>query len=119
MDSCVDTIRAYTATDDPQPIAAVSLTHKIHGGNEQDCSWDCGKDGWVTHSRDGKYVYVGDSGDVIDTATHTVATYIDLLSNSRLATSRWTGATARSSTRRRTSASATELTRASPARSRT
>ncbi|HEX4406901.1 MAG TPA: hypothetical protein VH560_18815 [Polyangia bacterium] len=83
MDSCVDMVRAYTATDDPQPIAAVSLTHKIHGGNEQDCAWDCGKDGWVTHSRDGKYVYVGDSGDVIDTATHTVATYIDLLSNSR------------------------------------
>ena len=83
MDSCVDTIRAYTATDDPQPIAAVQLTHKIHGGTEQDCAWDCGKDGWVTHSRDGKYVYVGDSGDVIDTATHAVSTYIDLLSNSR------------------------------------
>jgi YVTN family beta-propeller protein len=83
MDSCVDTIRAYTATDDPQPVAAVALTHKIHGGNEQACAWDCGKDGWVTHSRDGKYVYVGDSGDVIDTTTHAVTAYIDLLANCR------------------------------------
>ena len=83
MDSCVDTIRAYTATDDPQPIAAIPLTHKIHGGTEQACAWDCSKDGWVMHSRDGKYVYIGDSGDVIDTATHTVTTYLDLLANCR------------------------------------
>jgi hypothetical protein len=83
MDSCVNTIRAYTATDDPQPIAAVMLTHLIHGGTEMNCAWDCNKDGWLLHSRDGKYVYVADSGDVIDTTTHTVATYIDYLANCR------------------------------------
>ncbi len=83
MDSCVNTIRAYTATDDPQPIAAVALTHLIHGGTESPCAWDCTKDGWLLHSRDGKYVYVADSGDVIDTSTHTIATYIDYLANCR------------------------------------
>ena len=59
------------------------LTHKIHGGTEQACAWDCSKDGWVMHSRDGKYVYIGDSGDVIDTTTHTVTTYLELLANCR------------------------------------
>ncbi|HVZ73097.1 MAG TPA: hypothetical protein VHJ20_12030, partial [Polyangia bacterium] len=83
MDTCVDTIRAYTATDDPQPIAAIPFVHKVHGGTEQACAWDCTKDGWIMHSRDGKYVYIGDSGDVVDTATHTMATYIDLLANCR------------------------------------
>jgi hypothetical protein len=83
MDSCVNTIRAYTATDDPQPIAAIALTHLIHGGTESNCAWDCSKDGWLMHSRDAKYVYVADSGDVIDTATHTIATYIEYLANCR------------------------------------
>ncbi len=83
MDSCVNTIRAYTATDDPQPIAAVMLTHLIHGGTEMNCAWDCGKDGWLLHSRDGKYVYVADSGDIIDTKTHTIATYMEYLANCR------------------------------------
>ncbi len=83
MDSCIGTIHAYTATDDPQSIADVPLTHLIHGGTENNCAWDCSKDGWLMHSRDGKYVYVADSGDVIDTSTHTIATYIEYLSNCR------------------------------------
>jgi hypothetical protein len=35
--------------------------------NERDCAYDCLGDGWLHHSLDGRYVLVGDSGDVIDT----------------------------------------------------
>lgn len=83
MDSCINTIHAYTATDNPTSIADFPLTHQIHGGTEANCSWDCTKDGWLMHSRDGKYVYVADSGDVLDTTTHTIATYIPYLANCR------------------------------------
>jgi DNA-binding beta-propeller fold protein YncE len=33
-------------------------------------------DGWLLHSRDGRYVYVGRSGDVIDTKTRTIVAYL-------------------------------------------
>ena len=35
--------------------------------------------GWPTHTRDGRYVLVGGSGDVIDTTTHQVVGYIPAL----------------------------------------
>ena len=83
MDSCIDSVQVYTATDDPQLVITIPFAHKIHGGTEQNCAWDCTKDGWVMHSRDGKYVYIADSGDIIDTATHTIATYMEYLANCR------------------------------------
>src|SRR5262249_25506264 len=45
---------------------------KLHSmsGSESPCGYDCGREGWLQHSRDGRYVFVGDSGDVIDTSTH-------------------------------------------------
>ena len=33
-------------------------------------------DGWLQHSRDGRYVYVGRSGDVIDTRTRKIVDYL-------------------------------------------
>ena len=33
-------------------------------------------DGWLQHSRNGRYVYVGRSGDVIDTRTHRIVDYL-------------------------------------------
>jgi DNA-binding beta-propeller fold protein YncE len=33
-------------------------------------------DGWLQHSRDGRYVYIGHSGDVIDTRTRTIVDYL-------------------------------------------
>jgi DNA-binding beta-propeller fold protein YncE len=33
-------------------------------------------DGWLLHSRDGRYVYVGRAGDVIDTTTREVVSYL-------------------------------------------
>jgi hypothetical protein len=82
MDLCSQSIRAYTATDDPQPIMTIPLMHQLQG-TESNCAWDCNKDGWIMHSRDGKYVYVADAGDIIDTATHTITAHMDYLANCR------------------------------------
>jgi hypothetical protein len=83
LDACLNQVRVYDSSDTPQLKATVTLAHNIHPGMENPCVWDCDKDGWITHSRDGKYVYVGDSGDVIDTATHQPAAYLPNLANCR------------------------------------
>jgi DNA-binding beta-propeller fold protein YncE len=49
----------------PRDIADVKLAHPPAGG-----------DSWLQHSRDGRYVYVGLSGDVIDTTDRKVVTYL-------------------------------------------
>ena len=44
----------------------VKLNHALLN-MESPCAYDCLGDGWLHHSFDGRYVFVGDSGDVIDT----------------------------------------------------
>ena len=51
----------------PRDIADIKLAHPPPN------------DGWLLHSRDGRYVYVGRAGDVIDTATHEVVSYLEPL----------------------------------------
>jgi WD40 repeat protein len=53
-------------------------------GNEQGCAYACPREGWVQHSLDGRYVFVGDSGDVINTATRKVVAKIANLLNTRI-----------------------------------
>ncbi|TMM02359.1 MAG: hypothetical protein E6G10_10430 [Actinobacteria bacterium] len=66
----------------PRKIADVKLSHPM-SGDESPCSYDCGRDGWIQHSRSGRYVYVGDSGDVISTSTFRRVAYLEPLHNSR------------------------------------
>ena len=49
----------------PRDIADIKLAHPPAGG-----------DSWLQHSRDGRYVYVGRSGDVIDTASRKIVSYL-------------------------------------------
>jgi hypothetical protein len=49
----------------PQLDTTVHLLHSL-GGHEAGCAYDCLGDGWLHLSRDGKYLFVGDSGDVIN-----------------------------------------------------
>lgn len=65
----------------PREIDAVSV-HTLDGV-EANCSLSCTKDGWLTNSTDGRYVFVGDSGDVISTATHSVVKHLPELLDSR------------------------------------
>jgi len=52
-------------------------------GTEEPCTNDCERDGWLQHSRDGRYVYVGDSGDVIDTRTGKIVAFLPALRETR------------------------------------
>jgi DNA-binding beta-propeller fold protein YncE len=66
----------------PKQLADIKLVNPM-GGNEAGCAYDCLKDGWLHHSRDGRYVFVGDSGDVISTATRTTVATLPAMANSR------------------------------------
>ncbi|MGI8559442.1 MAG: YncE family protein [Solirubrobacteraceae bacterium] len=66
----------------PLRVADIKLAHPLIGA-EAGCSYDCARDGWLLHSRSGCYVYVGDSGDVIDTATRRAVAFLPPLRNSR------------------------------------
>jgi DNA-binding beta-propeller fold protein YncE len=66
----------------PRQVTNIALT-KPMTGNESPCSYDCARDGWLQHSRDGRYVYVGDSGDVIDTRTRKVVEFLAPLYSTR------------------------------------
>jgi DNA-binding beta-propeller fold protein YncE len=66
----------------PRQIADIALQHKLIG-DEDPCAYDCAKDGWVQHSRDGRFLYVGDSGDVISTITRRVVAFVPALQDSR------------------------------------
>jgi len=66
----------------PRHVADIRLKHTMVG-EEQPCGGDCGRAGWLQHSLNGRYVYVGDSGDVINTRTRRVAGFLSALRNSR------------------------------------
>jgi DNA-binding beta-propeller fold protein YncE len=68
----------------PKQVANIQLVGTL-SGNESPCAYDCVKDGWLHHSRDGRYVFVGDSGDVIDTTLRKTAMRLPSLANSRKA----------------------------------
>jgi DNA-binding beta-propeller fold protein YncE len=65
----------------PRPLGTVQVSGL--DGSESPCAYDCAQDGWVQHSFDGRLVYVGDSGDVIATATRRVVTTLSTLANTR------------------------------------
>lgn len=66
----------------PRRIADIRLAHPFTG-QQSPCSYDCGRDGWLLHSRSGCFVYVGDSGDVISTVTRRSVAFLPALRNSR------------------------------------
>lgn len=68
----------------PKQVADIPLVGK-ESGNEQGCAYDCEKDGWLHHSQDGRYVFVADSGDVIDTTTRKTVATLPALANTRKA----------------------------------
>ena len=68
-----------TAPNDIADIPVSPLT-----GLESPCLYDCQKEGWLIQSLDGHYVFVGNSGDIIDTTTNKVAAHINTLADTRM-----------------------------------
>jgi DNA-binding beta-propeller fold protein YncE len=66
----------------PKKVADIKL-HSMNGSESPCVSTNCMKEGWVLHSRDGRFVYIGDAGDVIDTATRKSVAYLAPLANTR------------------------------------
>jgi len=65
----------------PTQVADIPITSMT--GSESPCTYDCQREGWVLHSRDGRFVFVGDSGDVISTATRQIVAHLAPLANTR------------------------------------
>jgi hypothetical protein len=52
-------------------------------GESIGCLYDCQRSGWLQLSSDGRYLFVGDSGEVIETATRKVVTVLSTLAQSK------------------------------------
>ena len=81
MDAPVQQVEVWSADDTPTHLATIDVSGLT--GSDSPCPYDCLKEGWLLHSLDGRYVFVSDSGDVIDTTTRTVVASISTLANDR------------------------------------
>jgi len=66
----------------PRPVADIRLVRTLTG-NETPCAYDCARDGWLQHSVNGRFVYVGDVGEVIDTRRRRAAAFLPALRQTR------------------------------------
>src|SRR5215211_994109 len=82
LDASVGQVQVYSGSDDPQFLATVPLAH-TYTGMVAPCFYDCVKEGWLLHSGDGRYVFAGEAGDVIDTQTRAVVATLPALTNDR------------------------------------
>jgi DNA-binding beta-propeller fold protein YncE len=85
MDSPNSYVHVFNVSGVPAtaPVQVADIKVTSMAGSESDCAYDCLKDGWLQHSRDGRFVYVGDSGDVIDTVTRRSVINLPTLANTR------------------------------------
>ena len=68
----------------PRQVKDIRLSKPL-SGDQNPCTVNCARIGSLIRSADGRYVYVGDSGDVIDTKRREVVTNLEALHNSRVA----------------------------------
>lgn len=66
----------------PRLIKTIRLSQTFLG-QQAECSLDCERDGWLQTSVSGCYVFVGDTGDVISTASMRRVASLPALRNSR------------------------------------
>lgn len=76
-------VHAFAVGDGPpRHLADIPLDRPMTG-KEDPCGGDCGRAGWLQASLDGRYVYVGDDGDVISVQGLRVVGFLPALRNSR------------------------------------
>lgn len=69
-------------TSAPTFVASVQLTSL--SGYESTCQTYCEREGWVLNDLSGRFVYVGDTGNVVDTSTLSVVATLPALQNTRV-----------------------------------
>ena len=87
VDSPHREVRVYDVSAVAQGVAPKLLASiRVAGltGSASPCAYDCERAGWLQRSLDGRYVFVGDSGAVIETATHRVIASISTLLNTKM-----------------------------------
>jgi DNA-binding beta-propeller fold protein YncE len=67
----------------PTPLGVVPVAKPGLEKEESLCAYDCGRGGWLQRSIDGRFVFVGDSGEVIETATRKVIATLPTLLNTK------------------------------------
>ncbi len=67
----------------PRQVEDIRLSKPL-SGDQSPCSHNCARIGSLQHSSDGRYVYVGDAGDVIDTRKGAEIANLEALHNSRV-----------------------------------
>jgi DNA-binding beta-propeller fold protein YncE len=86
MDAPLDALEVYDVSGLPSSaptfVAAVPLSSLA--GFETPCQSECAREGWVLNDLSGRYVYVGDSGDVVSTSTLSVVGNLPALDNTRV-----------------------------------
>jgi hypothetical protein len=87
LDAPNGVVRAYDVSRLPQrpprEVAEIPLSKPLTG-DENPCSRACRRIGSLQGTADGSYLYVGDVGDVIDTAKREVVANLEALHNSRV-----------------------------------
>ncbi len=79
-------IHAFNVSGLPysSPTMTASIPISPIAGTESSCSIDCAKEGWLEQSLDGRYLFVGNSGSIIDTTTDKVVTNLATLADTRM-----------------------------------
>jgi DNA-binding beta-propeller fold protein YncE len=86
IDSVNKEVQVYDVSRVSEGIAPTQLgVIPVAGliGTRSPCVYECGRGGWLQHSLDGRFVFVGESGEVIETATRKVLTTLAPLLNTK------------------------------------
>jgi DNA-binding beta-propeller fold protein YncE len=85
MDAPLDQLEVYDVSQVPQkaPVFVGSVQLSSLSGNESPCQTWCEREGWVLNDLSGSYVFVGDTGDIVNTSTLKVETNLAPLQNTR------------------------------------
>ena len=85
IDAPLDQLKVYNVSGLPStaPTAVTSIPLNSLSASESPCQTFCEREGWALNDLSGRYVYVGDSGDIISTSTNTVVGNLPPLRNTR------------------------------------
>ena len=103
MDAPLDQLDVYDVSGLPNsaPTFVASVSLSSLSGSESPCETYCEREGWILNDLSGRYVYVGDTGNVVSTSTLKVVATLPTLQNTRqMVEIDWTsGTTSATSTR--------------------
>jgi hypothetical protein len=96
MDAALDQLEVYDVSNLPAAPPTFVATVQLNSlaGTSSPCQTYCEREGWVLNDLSGRYVYVGDTGNVISTSTLTTVATLPALQNTRqLVEIDWTNST--------------------------